>query len=665
VSRTAFVWFLSGGVILTLLSAGPLTAQQEPTLRFAGGDAAKTVQLKREKRGSVASGTLVLTVVNVTSASGALDLEFESTGDRTTITTDPPDPTIRSRRPARVDVSFRVFAGDDGVPDLSGSLTAAFHDEQGVGPALAELTGTSPTTATFVNKSVEFTVTDYWGPLRWLDRREESPAVTGHQDVSLRNAQALNDNPAASTRLTGSGDEIDLLLRPPRGAGNDLWRARLDVDDVEHAGEYKGTLSLDPATKGASELGATVKVTDFPAWPIAAIVLGAGVAWLLRVYFYERVLVRARLRKSLQAAVERYDRVAPKAPRGVTNLERWLGAPGDERRYDCDSKALPFAEAYCAAGGAKGHEALEAARKAIEGLVKGIDRWISLVAALQGLDEVGKKLPPPAELHPRKGESRIQRDSEVLLSGPLEIGSDQAVTKFEARVKSQTAVVTYFVATWRARKELEELLGRAKPRQDGDARKALRECDPRAIYDHAKPEHDRTPEESDALLGQLDHSARTLRWHRDNLAPQEGDRPGEWAATTEATAQPDAPFDALIEDLASKGEADVEAVKQVVRKTATERKPAKRRPVPSSAQLAAGIRVHEWLVFGAVTLVTAVVYFATTFAGRPFGTLTDYAVAFGAGFLGKVTLDRVPGFSSPPNEAADADPAGDGGDERA
>jgi hypothetical protein len=654
VRRLALVCVVLCCSILSCFWTGPISAQGEPTLRFTGGDAAKTVKLKRDPRGSSVSGTLVVTVVNSTPASGALAFEFETAGDETSIMTDPRAPEIAARRPRKVDVTFRIAPGEDGKAELNGTLTSAFVHEQGVGPAIAEVKGSAPASPAFVTDSVDFTVVDWWGPLRWVDGRDESPEVSGDIEVSLRNAQGLNEDPAASTRLAGGGHEITLVLHRPLGSRNTLSLGRVDAEDVEYAGEYKGKLSLDPGAAGASALSATVKVTDAPYWPIAAVVLGAGLSWFLKVFLFQRVLGRRRLRESLQDAIEKYDAVLEKAPEGVTNLAASVGDPGAPGRYDCDAKALEFAQAYCAAEHAKGKDALEAARKKAKAMVAVIDRWTGLVAALQGLADVTKELPPREELHPRRPDpSRIHQDSEALLYGPVDVHSEETVTAYEEVVDSQTAVVTYFIAAWTARKELKELLKEKQGGAHDDARRALRECDPPEIYDDAKPPAERTTEEADSLLTQLDECVRKLRWHCHNLAGAPRERHARRGVAAEAVAGTAGPFGVMIAELASTDGLDIRAVKRRVSSTKADRRPSKGRSVPSARQLATGTRFGEGLVLAVIAALSLVFYFAANFAGQAFGTGPQYLAAVGVGFAGKFAADWLP--SSGDADAASED----------
>jgi hypothetical protein len=666
VTRLAFVLVVPGWLALGLLGAAPLTAQ-EPALEFTGSKKAKPVELSRGARGRQASGTLAVVVRNDTPASGPLELSFESSADRTTIDTDPAEPTVAPRRSARVDVTFHVFAGDDGVPKLAGLLTAAFKVEQGVGSASVEVAPTTAPAPAFVNKSVEFTATDYAGPLpRFLDAiglrdRDESGAISGHAVVSLRHAGSLNDDPAASGRLSGGGNEIDILLRPPRAAANNLWRARVDVDDVSATGEYKGQLPIDPDVPDSSALDATVKVTDFFVWPLAVVLLGAGLGWLLRDYFYNRYLVRRNLRQALQEAAERYDETLLKAPKGIETLEERLGAPGDARRFRCGAEELEFAQVYCGIGKAHDNEALEASRKAVEELVEDIDRWISVVAALGLLEEAIKELPPRDELSKGAGRTHnIRTDSDELLVGPLDVASDDAMAEFKKRVDSQTTVITYFVLAWRARDKLEDALKKHPGGGNADARRALRECDPRPIYDDAKPEAERTAEETKRLLGRLDHSVRELKRHLSELAPTPP-RPRRRARREVAIEQRDGAFTDLVEDLLETERGpDLDAVRLGVSKASAPTKREHR--VPTAAELAAGTRVREWLVFLALALLAGLAYLTTTVLDKPFGSARDYLGAFVAGVVGKalVPWERVPGIGSSQKKDAPADAAANG-----
>ena len=454
--------------------------------------------------------------------------------------------------------------------------------------------------------------------------------------------------------------------------------ASLTFDSKPGPCVYKGTVAVSTLVAGAPALNVEVHSRYWFPWAILAIFVGVLLAGL--VYQQLGLWQRKRLLKGALTDVvdkdygpNRADNDVP-APDGNLiqrlNIDCPLELNRDWNYWDDLDSAKNI---YTAIVWARNDADLDEAQTAALSLIRDVKSWLLALTAVRGLWELARS---PREQPNDWRRTNVFRDSELLLIRARRTpGNALLSSNLMPLVEQQTAWHRAFAQAWDLRSELLQA--------GGDAATEAGSIDLVGLDQHATPVATRTSDDQNALDLGLTELFQNLVDIRRRHAPQlpipivstareqeTAERRAQLDAF-ESSARPDlalanfrvaaitalAPVTLAVGDITddaapARGENEdhapdhppVPLVSQ--RNAANVAQPQPADPAGVRARLARAarrsntlkvIRLLDLLVSVAVLLVTSILYAATIY-GDAWGTVGDFGTAFGAGFLGQVTI---------------------------
>ena len=474
------------------------------------------------------------------------------------------------------------------------------------------------------------TVTRWFGPLSGNRSAERTIGVRDARPNEPPPSKPLAEGLVA---LSGSGT-TKVTLEAPHASGTTITPATVRASDAAGTGEATDDLQLADGA-AAPHLKVTVRMQDFILWPLAAILLGALVGQVLP----QRWAIRRRgglLRDSLVSGVNDYDRsrasgVRSGAP-GLEDISGDVGASRDFRRglrnrpkprwwlqklWFSPSPTDGAAGLYSRLGRIETNEDLAERAQETEALLTRISNWRSADAALAQLSGAITEATVVRSLNV---EQRVPlTDADKLFLSDIKVAHDSATGATEnSRISGQTVVLRLYASAMPTYLEIRE-----RDRElDEDARRRLSRSDPLEIYIRYSGARQRSANATARLTSELADALNELRFLRAGLpAVHDFALPeGAEAVLTVAFASIGERFDQLIGHL-------VDTVAPT--------------SVPSTARVLAGIRRGDWLLFWTAVLAAALAYLLPLYAGKAWGSASDYASAFAAGFVGTVAINAA------------------------
>ena len=626
---------LAAAVAIFLIAA-PAAGARKPGLALTGG----TAQTVRYVAGE---GRAILAVRNVSGRAGRLELAFVSVdGRRFGVSR-----TQRGGRLARVavadprDLARPLAAGANRQVELRLRLPRHAAPADGSGRLAARLSrareavslqvrGAPPDIAFDPSKLTIDVSQACWMFGRGTCGNTQTVLLRG-RDAALWASRTRA--PDATVSLNNEhGGSVTVRLRDLRRRDGSV-QATIDTSDFSEAGRYAGRLPLEPNGLAGPGLGVEVKVRWSLASAVATIFAGA----LFGGFFLRRFEIRRRrrlLEMELLSALGRYDK----------QRALWPGAPAS---YDLDPMLKPRHKDKAEVMPYPGRQGVSALLWHIRSarddadftedsdrahdLIGAIDRWL----ALEPVAREAAQLLAAAERPRRSGaalsDTTAYQDLAYLrMRATTPPADDRACKHLMGALATQGRVASKSKVMWSALAELES--------RDGmllDQARSLAELDVRAIEARFPAFADRDPEQTDQLLVAMAQAEERL--HR---------------IFGEANGMASCP-----------GVADARGAEERLGASA-------RHPEIERAQLDIGpwelrlAGMFSALAFRSVVwtlaraLVAAVAY-ALAIYSDTWGSVTDFASAFTAGFLTETLVNwaSLPAFASQRNRADDGAPA--------
>lgn len=433
--------------------------------------------------------------------------------------------------------------------------------------------------------------------------------------------------------------------------------ASLELGGKTTAGKYTGTLALSRLVPDAPGLSVEVHSRYWVVWAILAILLGVLAAGAL----YQQLGLWRR-KRLLKGALEE---VVNKDYGDNRDLNHVDGMAGQhlliwDLKIDYPLKTNPAWDywddldtannVYTAIRWARGDADLDEAQTAAVTLIHDVKSWLLALTEVRGLWELATA--------PHKGdwkETRVLRDTKLVLVGARRTPGDALLSsKLLALVEQQTAWHRRFAEAWDLQRAL---LDQGKDPAQEAADVPLKELDAKA-----DPITTRTREKQDELDLELDELYQCLLKIRAQHA-SDMPIPIPSADREEQAAARRAELDSLRSSalpevaLASAGASGITALAPVTAEVEGEVTAPVEAPQPTTAQptttataesigplatvrrstLLRRLRLLDLLLSAATLLITSILYAATVYTDT-WGTVADFGTAFGAGFLGQVTV---------------------------
>lgn len=390
-----------------------------------------------------------------------------------------------------------------------------------------------------------------------------------------------------------------------------LPTATLTAKDIPGPGKYSGDVTIDPMAEQPQTIAVTVHAQDALIWPLLVVLLGALVGGLLtRRYDIWRgaKLIRASIVEAVQPYLDerpRRDRLRPDRFYLDGKLAREGGAlAGVEKQFPKRrswQRRAPEEEVpklYWESYGVRRDERLAEVAAAARALTDRFARWQRVNTAYKELDKKLERLDTSLP---------IRDDGERI----LDLAQGEPADEEEAERR---------IAAMETHAQIADIYRRAEERFDrareklGDRWAADRESvDPAKIYALAPRLASRTPEQTASLRLDLLRAFRLLA-NPENIPK---DKPAQSATRNLRAAFADADF--AIEPFAF----DVPAGTFLARVFAPR--------LESPEEMRRTVREWDWVVFFAVSVLTACAYLLPLYVGKDYGALTDYLGAFVAG----------------------------------
>jgi hypothetical protein len=498
--------------------------------------------------------------------------------------------------------------------------------------------------------------------------------LSGSGVPSLLAALAAAGNPPLATKLRSGVNTLDVeltdLQADPDHAGTAT--AKLLLGAKPPAGTFTGTIALSALLPQAPSLSVQVHSRYMFLWAVLCIFLGV----LAAGYLYQQLGLSRRkrlLREMMANAINgeycpRHSENEIDGPRGPATLiwEPEIDCPLiDNRDWTYYTDLNTPANIYTAVYWARNDADLDEAQAAAVTVVRAVKTWLLAITDVRGLWELAEEARPQQE---RWDSTKTAWDSRLLLSKARRTPPDPAsCAALLAKVKQQTSWHRALAEAWDVRAKLIQL--------GGDIGEAAMEVDLAQLAAEAKPILTRDDDEQDELELKLEEMRGKLitlvaqsnadpSTHEVTVAPPlESEREavserlrGEIASLTGPTDLTFALMQAGRAIIPTDGEAEPPAAAAAAAAAAgggkapadspparDRRQPTRDRrpPAPPTTNvrygLARRLRLLDLFMSAAILLAISLLY-AVTIYGPAWGSIADWASAFGAGFGGQVTV---------------------------
>ncbi|HEX5502232.1 MAG TPA: hypothetical protein VFW96_06390 [Thermomicrobiales bacterium] len=499
----------------------------------------------------------------------------------------------------------------------------------------------------------------------WLTGVPAVPTAGTHLSSDRGGTLALALGPAQPVAASPPTTPTTAGATPGTGAGTPL-RGTLQVGDIGGSGRYEGDLLPDLGIAATAKIGVVVNVQDLFVWPLAALLLGAFIAWRL-LWWRDVSRPKDLLRAAIKGAGDRYwaDRrslPADLAPAPLYTCDEAFpvpaeaGAPADPAdgypsEAECRAGRPGMREAaklYCDVAAADTREGLDEVAARARDLAARADGWLPIYEATRRLDAAlvlaRRELEEVPDLLDRTTAGQpmplFTASAQRLAPLPTAPNSAEETATLLAELEEQTGTVGRFREAWRLVRVGQPLYDELRNREglpwDPAERRALHRHEPIALFAAYV-----LPAASAADLEDLGGAAR-LR-----------------AAYAELRALADAYLAPRPADIFGTPPG-VAAVGQPV-PPEPERRWDRRTPL----QILAAVRRHDSRDFWATALVTTLAFMLMIYPGRNFASWDQYLGAFAAGAGGMLVVNwgLLPWYRSYQAAAAGAASprAGEGG----
>jgi hypothetical protein len=627
------------GIVLLTAAVGTPAAAQTPPLALIGPTTPTPVTFSK----GVASLTVV--VANNSDKEQTLKVKYVGAGG--------PKNAIAAKAATGTGLELVAVSGRTVAPNDATALHLQFR-RSGDKPALdgavvisaagnvvAVAISESKTTAIvgFEQKSASITTTSWTGPISRVCRFFGSDHCPGDGYSRSSTTVAARGVVAHRTLIgAGSGDNAAVAIaakieehRPPpittttKATTTETTlrpqasvqpaptptRAAISALDIPNPGTYSGDVALDPAAAEPKTIGVTVHARDAIIWPFTAVGFGVLLSWFL-IKRREPKRAEQGLRVALQEATRPYLR--RRAKREQRRPERdyldhlfirtSAGNPAGERRQYPNPKEVAqqpseevpklYWETYDVGDADKRAdvETRVATMKARFG------RWVRLDDAYKALDKVARDVPTA---------DPISEHAQSVLD--LAQGEPVDDDETEARAGAMTAWAT-ICALYR---QVSDSFAEAEGELGSEWAQRHQSLRARDIYAQFAPAD--TPDKVAALRLAL------LRARRLLVHP--------------ASAPADKAHRTIVENLQEASGAELGAdftIEEILGEGVFSRLvgPLRHR-FQTAEDIRRNVREWDWIVFSAVSFLTALAYTLGFYAGKDWGTLTDYVTAFLAG----------------------------------
>lgn len=407
---------------------------------------------------------------------------------------------------------------------------------------------------------------------------------------------------AAGRLATGDGRQLRVRLKNVRAPEGSTMRlmGRLTSGKIPGAGEYTGTLSLDPLDEKAASAEITLKARHYWLWPWFALLFGIG-AGVLGTWLYDAYRRRSVLRIALIEAAEQL--IGSPHRSDVFNIRRPLletragdltpSATECHRSSPTEMGEVP--RLWCKLRGATLAETLDELQDGVEDVTRRVDVWKRAADGALLLGAALDELPPTAPTVVRSQSEQLLRD--IKENEPSKADADATVQ----RLHGQSAVLRAFTQTWKVYVALGSPTG----------------MNPGGLYEAAEDAATRSAEASRQLAARLREHELALQmrgpsatgdsmlFFRDEVAGR---------ARMLVTSSGDDPILGLTATTSAYGE--------------------------EARRLKRGLRIGDFSIFLGTLVVASLAFLLPVYTATNFGTLDQYFAVFAAGFLGKVAVDQ-------------------------
>jgi len=451
----------------------------------------------------------------------------------------------------------------------------------------------------------------------------------------------------------------------------DSATAHLTLLSKPSAGNYTGSLALEPLLTESPSLPIEVHSRYMVAWPVLIIVFGIASAGIL----YQQLGLWRRkrlLRGLLEEAVDREycprhsENQVVEAPEGRLIRPLKIACPlREDSDWNYDTELDSSRSIYTAIRWARNDADLDEAQTAAVTLVRGIKRWLLLLTEVQALWMLSNE---PRERQGEWDQTRTASDSRLVLlkARHAQLDSGNEATKLLISVPQQDAWHRAVAEAWDLRERLISTGGATQP--DAEAVVLTPVANPpTSIVTRSEEEQENLELTLEGLYGQLlklretsNTDAATDEVHLATIADAENElqaeslrndlsslesgallAPARLAASRALLTPSDTPADDIepaVDIAPAAAVADVVAPAAVAGPAAPAHAPVAPRASTRSRskQLLLWFKLLDLMASGVILLIVSLIYTSTVY-GENWGSITDWATAFGAGFGGQVT----------------------------
>jgi hypothetical protein len=492
---------------------------------------------------------------------------------------------------------------------------------------------TTPAIIGFEQKSASITTTSWGGPVSRvchliLDHcpgdgySSRSTTVAAHGVVKHKTLIGADSGDNAKVAIEAKTEDHRQRSTTPKKASSPRQapsaqpvppptRAEITAVEIPNPGTYSGDVAVDPEAAEPKTIAVTVHARDAIVWPFAAVGLGVLLSWLL-IKRREPTRSAQGLRVALQEAARPY--LKRRAKREQRRPDRdYLdhlfirtadGNPAPERQqYPAPKKGAQQPPEDVPALYWETYKVDDADKRAnlekrVATMVARFGRWVRLDDAYVVLEQAAKDI--------SREEPIYDHAQSVLDLAQGEPADDDEVEARAAAMTSWATICALYQQVRASFAEAERELGS----RWADQHESLKA---QSIYDEFAPAD--TPEKVAGLRLALLRARRLLV---DPARAPVDKRERTIVENLRESSAADLGRDLNIEDILGPG-----VFSRLVG-------PLRHR-FQSAEDIRRTVREWDWIVFGAVSFLTALAYTLGFYAGKDWGTLTDYVTAIVAG----------------------------------